>query len=191
MIYPIVVYGDPVLRKTAEPVGKDVEGLKELIDDLFETMYHSDGVGLAAPQIGKSLRIFVIDASVNADEEPELKDFKKAFINPEILERYGDHCMVNEGCISLPDIHEDVSRPSSLKIKYLDENLEEHLDEYGGFAARVIQHEYDHLEGVLLIDHLSPLKRRLLKSKLTAISKGKVKTSYKIVLPGKKQNSVV
>lgn len=186
MIYPVIVYGDPVLRKETEPVGKDFEGLKELIEDMFETMYHSDGVGLAAPQIGKSLRIFVVDASGNADEEPGLKDFKKAFINPEIIERYGNFCIINEGCLSLPDIHEDISRPSFVRIKYQDENMEEHVEEYGGFAARVIQHEYDHLEGILLIDHLLPLKKRLLKSKLAAISKGKVKTSYKIAIPGKK-----
>lgn len=186
MIYPVTVYGDPILRKVTEPVGKDFEGLKELIENMFETMYHSDGVGLAAPQIGKSLRIFVVDGSVNADEEPELKDFKKAFINPEILERYGNACIMNEGCLSLPDIHEDISRPASIRIKYQDENLEENIEEYSGFVARVIQHEYDHLEGILLVDHLLPLKKRLLKSKLTAISKGKIKTSYKIIIPGKK-----
>lgn len=186
MIYPITVYGDPLLRKVAQPVDKDYEGLKELIDNMFETMYHSDGVGLAAPQIGKSLRIFVVDASSAADEEPELEGFKKAFINPEILERTGDEWVLNEGCLSLPEIREDISRPAYVKIKYLDENLEEHIDEYGGFAARVIQHEYDHLDGVLLVDYLPPLKKRLLKSKLTAISKGKVRTSYRIVLPGKK-----
>ena len=153
---------------------------------MFDKIYQSDGVGIAAQQIVKSLRIFVVDASGNADEEPELKDFKKAFINPEIIERYGNPCIINEGCLSLPDIHEDISRPSFVRIKYQDENLEEHTEEYGGFAARVIQHEYDHLEGILLIDYLLPLKRRLLKSKLAAISKGKVKTSYKIVIPGKK-----
>jgi len=186
MIYPVTVYGNPILRKITEPVGKDFAGLKELIDNMFETMYHSDGVGLAAPQIGKALRIFIVDASVNSDEEPELKDFKKAFINPEILERYGNACVMNEGCLSLPDIHEDISRPASVRVRYQDENLEEHTEEYSGFAARVIQHEYDHLDGILLIDHLVPLKKRLLKSKLTAISKGKIKTSYKISIPGKK-----
>jgi len=186
MIYPITVYGDPVLRKVAEPVGRDFEGLKEFIDNLFDTMYHSDGVGLAAPQVGKALRIFVIDASPVADEEPELKDFKKAFVNPEILERRGDEWIMNEGCLSLPEIREDVTRPAYVKIKYRDENFEEHMEEHSGFAARVIQHEYDHLDGILLIDHLTPLKKRLLKGKLTAISKGKVKTSYQITLPGKK-----
>ncbi len=186
MIYPITVYGEPLLRKVAEPVSKDFEGLKGLVADMFETMYHSDGVGLAAPQIGKSIRIFVVDASTAADEEPELEGFKKAFINPEILERRGDEWVMNEGCLSLPEIREDISRPEFVKIKYYDENFVEHIEEYGGFAARVIQHEYDHLDGVLLIDYLNPLKKRMLKSKLTSITKGKVKTSYRIVLPGKK-----
>ncbi|WP_423127798.1 peptide deformylase [Gaoshiqia sp. Z1-71] len=186
MIYPITVYGEPLLRKVAEPINNDFQGLKELIDDMYETMYHSDGVGLAAPQIGKSLRIFVIDATPAADDEPELEGFKKAFINPEIVERRGDEWMMNEGCLSLPEIREDVSRPEFVRIKYLDENLVEHIEEYGGFAARVIQHEYDHLDGKLFIDYLTPLKKRMLKSKLTAISKGKVNPSYRIVLPGKK-----
>jgi peptide deformylase len=186
MIYPVTVYGDPLLRKVAATVDKEFEGLKELVENMFETMYHSDGVGLAAPQIGKSLRIFVVDASTAADDEPELEGFKKAFINPEILERTGEPWVMNEGCLSLPEIREDISRPEHVKIKYLDENLEEHIEEYGGFAARVIQHEYDHLDGVLLVDYLNPLRKRLLKSKLTAISKGKIKTSYRIVLPGKK-----
>ncbi|MGE4587893.1 MAG: peptide deformylase, partial [Mangrovibacterium sp.] len=144
-----------------------------------------DGVGLAAPQVGLSLRIFVADATMNADEEPALKDFKKVFVNPEILERYGNSCTMNEGCLSLPDIHEDVIRPESVRIRYRDENMEEHVNEFSGFAARIIQHEYDHLDGILLIDHLIPLKKRMLKSKLTAISKGKVKTAYQIRIPGK------
>lgn len=186
MIYPITVYGDPLLRKVAQPIDKDFDNLNELIENMFETMYHSDGVGLAAPQVGKSLRLFVVDASSAAEEEPELKGFKKVFINPEILERTGDEWIMNEGCLSLPEIREDVSRPAHVKIKYQDENLEEHLEEYDGFAARVIQHEYDHLDGILLIDYLNPLKKRLLKGKLTAISKGKVRPAYRIVVPGKK-----
>ena len=186
MIYPITVYGDPLLRKVAQPIDKEFKNLNELIDNMFETMYHSDGVGLAAPQVGKSLRLFVVDASSAAEEEPELTGFKKAFINPEILERTGDEWIMNEGCLSLPEIREDVSRPAHVKIKYQDENLEEHLEEYDGFAARVIQHEYDHLDGILLIDYLNPLKKRLLKGKLTAISKGKVRPAYRIVVPGKK-----
>lgn len=186
MIYPITVYGEPVLRKVAEPITPDFEDFQQLLADMYETMYVSDGVGLAAPQIGKSLRLFVVDASPAADEEPELEGFKKAFINPQILERYGEEWSMNEGCLSLPEIREDVSRPEKIKIKYLDENFVEHIEEYGGFAARVIQHEYDHLEGILFIDHLSMLRKRMLKGKLTAITKGKVKTSYRIVIPGKK-----
>ncbi len=186
MIYPITVYGEPLLRKIAKPIENDFEGLDKLVADMFETMYFSDGVGLAAPQVGKSLRIFVIDASSAAEDEPELEGFKKAFINPEILELRGDEWAMNEGCLSLPEIREDVSRPEFVKIKYFDENLIEHTEEYGGFAARVIQHEYDHLEGKLLVDYLTPLRKRILKSKLTAISKGKVKTAYRIVIPGKK-----
>ena len=186
MIYPITVYGEPVLRKVAEPITPDFEDFQQLLADMYETMYVSDGVGLAAPQIGKSLRLFVVDASPAADEEPELEGFKKAFINPQILERYGEEWSMNEGCLSLPEIREDVSRPEKIKIKYLDENFVEHIEEYGGFAARVIQHEYDHLEGILFIDHLSMLRKKMLKGKLTAITKGKVKTSYRIVIPGKK-----
>ena len=187
MIYPVTVYGDPVLRKVAQPVEKNFENLNKFLENMWETMYHSDGIGLAAPQVGKSIRIFVIDASIAADEEPELANFKKAFINPEILEFKGEKWAMNEGCLSLPEIREDISRPERVKIKYVDENFEEHTEEYDGFAARVIQHEYDHLEGKLFVDYLNPLKKRLLKSKLTAISKGKVNTSYRIKIPGKKQ----
>lgn len=184
MIYPITVYGDPVLRKLAEPISKDYPNLDKLVQDMFETMYHSDGVGLAAPQIGLSIRMFVVDASTAADEEPELEGFKKAFINPEILETKGDEWSMNEGCLSLPDIREEVFRPEFVKIKYYDENFVEHIEEYGGFAARVIQHEYDHLDGKMLVDYLTPLKKRMLKSRLTNITKGKIRTSYRIIIPG-------
>ena len=186
MIYPVTVYGDPILRKKAEPVSADTEGLKEFIDNMFETMYASDGVGLAAPQVGKSLRIFVLDASSAADEEPELEGYKKVFINPVILEKTGEEWTMNEGCLSLPEIREDISRPENIRIRYQDENFTEHEEVLGGFLARVIQHEYDHLEGALFIDYLNPLKKRLLKGKLTAISKGKVQPSYRIRIPGKK-----
>lgn len=187
MIYPITVYGEPLLRKVSKPIDKDYPELKQLVEDMFETMYHSDGVGLAAPQIGLTIRMFVVDASPAADDEPELEGFKKAFINPEILELRGDEWSMNEGCLSLPDIREDVSRPEFVKIKYYDENFVEHIEEYGGFAARVIQHEYDHLEGKMFIDYLSPLKKRMLKSRLTNITKGKVNTSYRIRIPGSKK----
>lgn len=184
MIYPITVYGEPLLRKVAEPIDANYPEFEKLIADMWETMYYADGVGLAAPQIGLSIRMFVIDASAAAEDEPELEGFKKVFINPQILELRGDEWSMNEGCLSLPDIREDVMRPEFVKIKYVDENFTEHTDEYGGFVARVIQHEYDHLEGKLFIDYLSPLRKRMLKSRLTNISKGLAKTSYRTLVPG-------
>jgi peptide deformylase len=183
MKYPVTVYGDPLLRKKAQKIDKDFENLEEIIENMWETMYYSDGVGLAAPQVGLSIRIFVIDASAGADEEPELKDFKKVFINPEIVELTGDEWVMNEGCLSLPEIREDVSRPDTVRIKYLDENFVEHDEIFKGYAGRVIQHEYDHLEGVLFIDHLSSLRKRLLKGRLNNIAHGKVQPHYKIKVP--------
>ena len=185
MKYPVTVYGDPLLRKKAKPVDKDYEGLKEIIENMWETMYYSDGVGLAAPQVGLSIRIFIVDASSGADEEPELEGFKKVFINPEIIETSGEEWIMNEGCLSLPEIREDVERPDVVRIKYFDENFEKHEEEYKGFAGRIIQHEYDHLDGILFIDYLSPLKKRLLKSKLNSIARGKVQPHYRIKVPVK------
>jgi peptide deformylase len=184
MIYPVTVYGDPLLRKKAKKIENTAE-TKEVIQNMWETMYHSDGVGLAAPQVGKSIRLFIVDATSGADEEPELKDFKKVFINPEIIEISGEEWVMNEGCLSLPEIREDVTRPDKVRIKYFDENFEEREEEFTGYAGRIIQHEYDHLEGILFIDYLSPLRKRLLKSKLTAIAKGKVKPHYRIKVPAK------
>ncbi|WP_319479091.1 peptide deformylase [uncultured Draconibacterium sp.] len=183
MKYPVTVYGDPLLRKKAKTIEKDHPKLDEIIENMWETMYYSDGVGLAAPQVGLSIRLFVIDASSGADEEPELEGFKKVFINPEIIETKGDEWTMNEGCLSLPEIREDVNRPDEVTIKYFDENFEVHTETYKGFAGRVIQHEYDHLEGILFVDYLSPLRKRLLKSKLIAISKGKVRPHYRIKVP--------
>ena len=185
MILPIYVYGSPVLRKEAADVAPDYPELKKFIGDLWETMYSADGVGLAAPQVGRSVRIFVIDASTYADEEPYLADFKKVFINPEIYERFGDEELFNEGCLSLPNLREEVSRPTQIRIRYMDENFVEHDETYGGFAARVIQHEYDHLEGKVFTDRLSALRRTLLKSKLSAMAKGKFKADYKCKIVGK------
>src|SRR6056297_2362232 len=170
MKYPITVYGDPLLRKKAKEIAKDFEGLNEIIENMWETMYESDGVGLAAPQVGLSIRLFLVDASSAADEEPELKDFKKVFINPEIIKKSGEEWVMNEGCLSLPEIREDVSRPDRVRIRYLDEFFNPHEEEFQGFPGRIIQHEYDHLEGILFIDHLSPLRKRLLKSKLRNIA---------------------
>ena len=184
MIYPIVVYGDPVLKKPAEDIEKGSIDVKKLAEDMFETMYNASGVGLAGPQIGKSLRIFVIDGEP-MDEE-NLKGFKKVFINPEILDEEGEEWSFEEGCLSIPGIRAEVFRPEKLRIHYFDEDWNEHEEEYDGLAARIIQHEYDHIEGVLFTDHLTGLKRRLLKSKLTNVSKGNVKTDYRIAVPQKR-----
>jgi len=186
MIYPIVIYGHPVLRKVAEEIDKDYPGLNQIVEDLFETMYHSEGLGLAAPQIGKSIRIFVIDGKPAAEDEPSLADFKRAFINPYITEKSGELELMTEGCLSIPNLREEVNRESHVRIKYYDENWEYYDEEYNGYKARIIQHEYDHLDGILFTDKVSTLRRRLIKSKLLAISKGKFEAEYKTILPGKK-----
>jgi len=186
MTYPIVVYGHPILRKVAADIGKDYPDPEQLIADLFETMYHSEGLGLAAPQIGKSLRIFVIDGKPAAEDEPSLADFKKAFINPHIIEKNGDLVPMTEGCLSIPNLREEVNRESRIRITYYDEDWNYHDKVYEGYAARIIQHEYDHLDGILFTDKVSPLRKRLLKSKLTAISKGRFEAEYRTILPGQK-----
>lgn len=183
MIYPVTVFGDPILRKKADPITENFNDLAGFIQNMFETMYSSDGVGLAAPQVGQSVRIFVLDTTGAEDDEQE--GIKKAFVNPEIIEKYGDAWVMNEGCLSVPEIREDVLRPESVRIRYRDENFAEHLETFSGFASRVIQHEYDHLEGIMFVDYLNPLKKRILKSKLVAISKGKVVPKYRIKVPGK------
>jgi peptide deformylase len=186
MKYPVTVYGDSLLRKKAKAIKKDDPKLNGIIENMWETMYYSDGVGLAAPQVGLSIRMFVIDASSAAEEEPELENFKKVFINPEIIETAGEVWVMNEGCLSLPEIREDVSRQDEVRLKYFDENFVEHEEIFKGFAGRVIQHEYDHLIGKLFVDYLSPLRKRLLKSKLSAIATGKVRPHYRIKIPSKK-----
>jgi peptide deformylase len=183
MKYPVTVYGDPLLRRKAKPIEKDFEGLNEVIENMWETMYYSDGVGLAAPQVGKSVRLFMVDATSAADKEPGLKDFKKVFINPEIIETSGEEWVMNEGCLSLPEIREDVKRPDVVRIRYFDQNFNSYEEEYSGFAGRIIQHEFDHLEGILFIDYLSSLRKRLLKSKLRDIAFGKIKPHYRIKVP--------
>lgn len=183
MIYPITLYGDPILRKKAPDIGRDYEGINQLVDDMFETMHNAEGVGLAAPQIGLSVRIFVVDLSALGKEDPELANFRKAFINAHILEKDGEDELMNEGCLSIPGLHEDILRKDRIRIKYRDPEWNEHDEIYTGYQARVIQHEYDHLDGILFVDHCSPLKRRLLKGKLTDISKGKVSTTYRIKIP--------
>lgn len=179
MIYPIYIYGSGTLRKTAEKITSDYPDLILLFKDMFDTMYDSEGVGLAAPQIGKNISIFIVDASPFEDDEPELANFKKVFINAEILEYTGESWAFNEGCLSLPGIREDVWREETIKVKYLDENFEEHIDEFSGIAARIIQHEYDHLEGVVFTDRLAPIRKNLVKSKLTKMAKGDFKARYK------------
>ena len=184
MIYPIVAYGDPVLKKRGKNIEKGEIDVRKLAEDMFETMHHANGVGLAAPQIGKSLRMFVVDGTPMEDEN--CSDFKQVFINPILMEESGEEWTYQEGCLSIPEIHEDVDRKPVVKINYFDEDWNEHTEEYDGMAARIIQHEYDHIEGVLFTDHLSGIKRRLLKGRLTNISKGKVGISYKMRFPGKK-----
>ncbi len=180
MILPVVVYGHPVLRKVAEEIDEDYDGLQGLIDNMWETMYNSEGIGLAAPQIGKSIRLIVIDANPLSEEFPELTGFKRVFINPVITEFGEETGNESEGCLSLPGIREEVNRPTKISIEYEDENFDVHEEVLEGFAARVVQHEYDHVEGKLFVDHLSPLKKRLLKGKLNSISKGKVDVNYRI-----------
>ena len=194
MILPIVAYGDPVLRKTGAVIEKDYPKLKELIANMFETMYKASGVGLAAPQIGLPLRLFVIDATPFADDEelsPEeqekLEGFKKVFINAEMQEETGSNWNFNEGCLSIPDVREDVSRKDTITISYQDENFKSHTAQFDGLLARVIQHEYDHIEGILFTDKLSTLKKRLLKGKLSNISKGKINVDYRMRFPGIKK----
>lgn len=184
MILPVTVFGDPLLRKVAQEITPDYAGLAELIENMYETMHNADGVGLAAPQIGLSIRLFVVDATAAAnDEEPELKDFKKAFINPTVLETKGEPWAMEEGCLSLPNIREEVYRDEQVTIKYFDENWVEKTETYNGYPARIILHEYDHLEGNLFIDYISPLRKRLIKAKLVAISKGKANAGYRIKIP--------
>jgi peptide deformylase len=180
MILPIFAYGQPVLKKRAEEINPEYPGLSQLIDDMFKTMYHANGVGLAAPQIGKSIRLFVVDATPFAEDEPECKDFVQVFINPEIIEQTGEKWKFNEGCLSIPGIREDIDRKPSIVVRYHDENFEYFEEEFSGRIARVIQHEYDHLEGKLFTDHISSLKKTLLKGKLNDISKGRVSVDYKM-----------
>jgi peptide deformylase len=187
LILPIYAYGEPVLRKRGSDIEENSEELQKLIDDMFETMYHASGVGLAAPQIGKSLRLFIIDTSgfVENEEEDEegLGGFKQVFINPVKLEEHGDPWAFNEGCLSIPEIREDVNRNERLELEYLDRDFKLQRQVFTGLKARVIQHEYDHIEGVLFTDHLSPLKKRLLKGKLSNISKGKIRVDYRMKFP--------
>ena len=190
MILPIVAYGNPVLKKKAREIDPVADEVQELINNMWETMYNANGVGLAAPQVGKSWRIFIIDPSPFAADESlsdaekkELESLKQTFINPEILEQEGDEWNFEEGCLSIPDVREDVFRKPGILIAYQDREGNEREERFSGVAARVIQHEYDHIEGVLFTDRISALKKRLIKSKLNAISKGKIEVDYRMKFP--------
>lgn len=187
MVLPVYVYGMSVLRKIAPDIPEDFENLDQLIEDMFETMHASDGVGLAAPQIGKSLRIFVVDTTpmAESDKDPELENFRKVFINPYIIEEWGDPWAFEEGCLSLPNIREEVTRPSQVSIEYYNENWELKEEVYDGIRARVIQHEYDHLDGKLFVDRINPIRRKLLSARLKAISQGRADCEYRMVYPKK------
>ena len=179
MIYPIVIYGAQTLRNKAVDIPPEYPELKKLIDDMFLTLDEASGVGLAAPQIGKNIRLFIVDCTPWADENPELENYRKVFINAEIYEHSEESDLFNEGCLSLPGLHEDVRRPVAIKMRWLDENFEEHDEVIDGLPARVIQHEYDHLEGKVFTDRLTPLSRNLLKGKMTKLANGKYRCAYK------------
>jgi len=179
MQLPIYLYGQPVLRKATEDITPDYPGLKDLIANMYETMTNADGVGLAAPQVGLSIRLFVIDLSPLGEEDPTYKDYKKTFINPKIVDFSEETCVIEEGCLSLPDIHENVTRSTKIRIRYQDEDFVQHEEDFAQYEARVIQHEYDHLEAKVFTDKISPIRKQLIKSKLTSILKGKSRPYYK------------
>lgn len=194
MTLPIIAYGDAVLRKEGVEITKDYPNLETLIENMYETMYGAYGVGLAAPQVGLAIRLFLVDTSpfaedesITEEEQQALKNFKRTFINAQILEEEGEEWGFNEGCLSIPDVREDVFRKPKIKIQYQDENFETHIEEFDGLIARVIQHEYDHIDGVLFTDKLSSLKKRLIKGKLGNISKGKINIDYKMRFPAMKK----
>jgi len=180
MILPIYLYGQPILRKVTKDISPDYPNLKTLVDNMFETMQKADGVGLAAPQIGLEDRILVVDLSSQSKDDPSLKDFKKVFINAYIIEKDGEESNVEEGCLSLPNIHEKVPRKSKIRIQYRDENFHLHDEVFEGFKARVLQHEFDHLEGKMFIDYVSGMRKQMIRSKLNRMLKGDVDCSYKV-----------
>ena len=192
MVYPIHVYGMPVLRKVAQDIDPDYEGLEQLIQDMYETMFQAEGLGLAAPQIGLSIRLIVIDGSRAGDdeEENELREFKKILINPHTIEESGEEWEFNEGCLSIPGIREDVKRKPEILLRYQDENFNTHEERFDGLKARVIQHEMDHVNGILFTDRISPLRKRLLNTKLKGISKGQTEAAYSIRYPKKQTKAL-
>lgn len=191
MILPILAYGHPTLRKPASDIPKDYAGLDELIQNMFETMYAASGIGLAAPQIGESLRLFIVDANPIKDDYPELEGFKKIFINPYITEDSENNETMEEGCLSIPLIREVIERPAEITLEYYDENWSFHTEKFSGMAARIIQHEYDHIEGILFVDRISTIRRTLLSRKLKDISTGNVKVDYPMIFPLRRKARVV
>lgn len=194
MILPIIAYGDPVLKKKGKEITKDYPNFDTLLENMFETMYNASGVGLAAPQIGLPIRLFLVDTTpfaeddvLTKEEQDTLNGFKRVFINAKIVEEEGDDWAFNEGCLSIPDVREDVFRKPNITIEYLDENFKSHKESFDGLIARVVQHEYDHIEGVLFTDKLSSLKKRLIKGRLTSISKGKIDVDYRMRFPNQKK----
>ncbi|GAA4954889.1 peptide deformylase [Algibacter agarivorans] len=194
MILPIIAYGDPVLKKKAKDISKDYPNFDVLLENMFETMYNAYGIGLAAPQIGLPIRLFLVDTApfaddedLNREEQDTLKDFKRVFINARITLEEGNEWAFNEGCLSIPDVREDVFRKPNITIEYVDENFKPHKETFDGLIARVIQHEYDHIEGVLFTDKLSSLKKRLIKGRLANISKGKIDVDYRMRFPDQKK----
>ncbi len=178
----VLEFPDPRLRTKAQSVAEVCDRVRQIVENMFETMYKADGLGLAAPQIGKNIRLFVVDGTPISEDQPELEDFKKEYINAHIVERDGERIPMNEGCLSIPNIHEDVDRESRIRIQYYDRNWEFHDEVLEGYKARILQHEYDHLDGILFTDKVSPIRRRLLKSKLSSLGKGKFEARYKTVL---------
>lgn len=191
MIYPIVIYGHPVLKRVAPDISKEeYPHIKQIVNDMFDTMEVSHGVGLAAPQIGLSARIFVVNGNPLKEDYPEMENFRKVFINAHITEYWGEEEIIEEGCLSIPGMHEDVSRKSNIRIEYLDEDWNFHTDVFSGYTARVIQHEYDHLDGILYVDRVSQLRKRLIKGKLNGIIKGNFDADYKTILSGQKLKTI-
>lgn len=186
MILPIVAYGHPTLRKVAAEIEPGHPGLDELVENMFETMYSAEGVGLAAPQVNQGIRLFIVDAAPYAEDHPELQGFKKVFVNPRILETEGEEIVFNEGCLSIPKIREDVMRKPKVRMRYQDMQFNPFEETFEGITARIIQHEYDHLEATLFVDRINPLKKMLLKRKLTDITNGNIDVDYKMIFPGKK-----
>jgi len=187
MILPIVAYGHPTLKAIAQPITPDYPDLKTLLEDMWETLAHSEGVGLAAPQVNRSIRLFIVDGNPFYPDYPDGKDFKHVFINAELLETFGDDVTFREGCLSLPNIYEEVVRKDKIRLRYLDENFGEHEEVFEGIRSRIIQHEYDHLEGHVHVDRIAPLRKTLLQSKLKAIMDGRCDVDYRMIFPNKKK----